>query len=102
MGDELKRVAHHSGLFIKTSVWHGGVSQRVSTTQLYEGLSKEFLALRTVVQDLRRRLSEADAHVVNLRHACGCCCRDQTASSRLSPLALRVFCGLSLTTTRHA
>jgi hypothetical protein len=88
VGDELKRVAHHSGLFIKTSVWHGGVSQRVSTTQLYEGLSKEFLALRTVVQDLRRRLSEADAHVVNLRHACGwCCCRDQPfpLAYRLSP-----------------
>ena len=67
VGGELKRISQHSGAFIKTSVWHGGVSQRVATQQLYEGLSKEFLALRAVVKDLGRRLSEADVHVVGCR-----------------------------------
>ena len=67
MGEELKRVSRHRGAFIRTSVWNPGVSQRLSTLELYEGLSKEFVALRTVTRDLEGRLAAADLHCRALR-----------------------------------
>ena len=53
VGDELKRLARHTGKYIKTSVWNKGVPQRLPTLDLYHGLTKEFNALKAVVADLK-------------------------------------------------